>query len=321
LIASGPMVVESSPGEERAVPGDWRGFLSPKTRVRVGILALLLAVTYWSTLRHTLVGRWLADGNWSHGLLIPVFSVYFLATRRDDLFRATPKPSYVGAVILGVSLLTYFFFSWRVPMAYPRAVTLIGAIFGVTLLIGGWGVMRIAWFPILFLFLAVPLPDRQYVQMTMPLRQLASSVAAAVMPVFAEGLHTEAQAVVIDYVMPGRPPGTLNVEEACSGMRSTMAFVTLGVAMAYLGDRPGWQRLIMVALCVPIAVLCNTIRVTITGLLHVYGHADLARGTPHQLLGLLMFAVALSLFALVGYTLSHLFVEEPEHGPHASSAS
>ena len=315
------MVADSSPPGERGVPRNWGEFLSPRTCVRVGVLVLLLGVTYWTTVRHTLVGRWLADGNWSHGLLIPVFSIYFLSTRREALFRTTPKPSHLGALVLVVSLAIYFFFSWRLPMAYPRAVSLIGAIFGVTLLMGGWGVMRIAWFPILFLLLAVPLPDRQYVQMTMPLRQLASSVAAAVMPLFAEGLHTEAQAVVIDYVMPGRPPGTLNVEEACSGMRSTMAFVTLGVAMAYLGERPGWQRLIMVALCVPIAVLCNTIRVTITGLLHVHGHADLARGTAHELLGLLMFAVALSLFALIGYTLSHLFVEEPEDGPHASTAS
>ncbi len=321
MTASEPMVADSSPLTGGNLPRNWGEFFSPQTRVRMGILALLLVVTYWSTLRHTLVGRWLADGNWSHGLLIPVFSLYFLATRRDELFRTARRPSYLGAVILVASLAVYFVFSWRVPMAYPRAVSLIGAIFGVTLLMGGWGVMRIAWFPILFLLLAVPLPDRQYVQMTMPLRQLASSVSAAVMPLFADGLHTEAQAVVIDYVMPGRPPGTLNVEEACSGMRSTMAFVTLGVAMAYLGNRPGWQRLIMVGTCVPIAVFCNIIRVTITGLLYVNGHADLARGTAHQLLGILMFAVALSLFALIGYVLSHLFVEEPEDGSHAPAAT
>ena len=63
---------------------------------------------------------------------------------------------------------------------------------------------------------------------------------------------------------------------------------------------------------------------TVTGsrhLLHVNGHADLARGTAHQLLGILMFAVALSLFALIGYVLSHLFVEEPEDGSHAPAAT
>ncbi len=89
-----------------------------------------------------------------------------------------------------------------------------------------------------------------------------------------------------------------------------MAFVTLGVAMAYLGDRPTWQRLVMVFACVPIAIFCNTIRVTTTGLFFVYGHEDLARGTPHQLLGFAMLALALGSFSLLGYVLSHLFVED-----------
>ncbi|MGB2987212.1 MAG: exosortase/archaeosortase family protein, partial [Phycisphaerae bacterium] len=118
-------------------------------------------------------------------------------------------------------------------------------------------------------------------------------------------------AVVIDYVMPGMPPDSLKVEEACSGMRSLMAFVTLGVAMAYLGERPTWQRIVMILTCLPIAVLCNTIRVTVTGLLIVTGHPELARGTAHQMLGILMFGIALGLFALVGTVVDHLFVEEP----------
>ena len=68
----------------------------------------------------------------------------------------------------------------------------------------------------------------------------------------------------------------------------------------------------MILSCVPIAVFCNTIRVTVTGLLHVYGRQDLSRGTPHQLLGILMLGIAMGLFALIGYVLSHLLVEEPD---------
>jgi exosortase len=170
--------------------------------------------------------------------------------------------------------------------------------------------MRVAWFPILFLLLAVPLPQSLYVDLTFPLRKFATAASAAIMPVFVSGLYTEAQAVVIDYILPNGTRGQLNVEEACSGMRLLMAFVTLGVAMAYLGDRPNWQRLVMVAGCVPIAIFCNTIRVTTTGLFFVYGHEDLAKGTPHQLLGLAMLAIALASFGLLGYLLNHLFVEE-----------
>ncbi len=274
------------------------------------LVALMLAV-YWGTVKHTLVARWIGDGNWSHGWLIPVFSLYFLAIRREALFRARVQASYLGAIILAVSLSAYFFFSWQLPMAYPRGLTIIGAIFGLTLLMGGWGVMRIAWFPILFLLFAVPLPDRLYVSLTMPLREFASAAAAMLMPLVAPGLQTEAQAVVIDYVRPGMPPGTLNVEEACSGMRLLTAFVALGVAMTYIEERPHWQRLILVLSCLPVALMCNVIRVTTTGLLYIYGHEELARGTPHQLLGLVMLGIALGLFATLGYILNRLFVEEP----------
>lgn len=286
------------------------GLFTTGVCVRLGIVVLLLAIVYAGIIKNILVARWISDGNWSHGWLIPAFSLYFLGTRHEQLLRIRFKPSYVGAVVLVLSLAMYFVSGWIFRMAYPQAVSIVGSILGVTLLLGGWGLIKLAWFPILFLLLAIPLPQRAYFALTQPLREVASSVAASTMPFFATGLHTEAQSVVIDYVMPGKPPNRLNVEEACSGMRSMMAFVTLGVAMAYLGNRAVWQRLVLVAACVPIAVFCNTIRVTVTGLMFVHGREDLARGTPHQLLGILMFAIALGLFSLIGFLLNHLFVEE-----------
>lgn len=288
----------------------WGDLFPPTTCLRLAVVSGLLLVAYWSVLRVNLVSRWLNEADWSHGWLIPLFSLYFLVMRRDQLMRVRPAPHYLGAVILAFSLALYFISAWRLRMAYPQAVSIVGAIFGLTLLLGGWSVMRVAWFPIVFLLFAIPFPQRLYVALTIPLRELASTVAAAVMPIFASGLHTEAQAVVIDYVMPGYGTGQLNVDEACSGMRSLMAFVTLGVAVAYVHERPMWQRGILILSCVPIAVFCNTIRVTITGLLYVFNHRDLAQGTPHTLLGVAMFAAALGLYSLIGYVLNHLFIDE-----------
>ena len=293
----------------------WDDVIPPITRVRIAIVSGLLLLAYWGVVRSNLIARWIHDDNWSHGWLIPLFSIYFLISRREQLLNVRPKPNYLGIVVLTLSLSMYFLSAWILRMGYPQAVSIVGAILGVTLLMGGWPVMRIAWFPILFLLLAIPLPQSMYVSLTMPLRECASTVAAAVMPLLAPGLHTEAQAVVIDYSMPGHGIGQLNVEEACSGMRSLMAFVTLGVAMAYIHERPAWHRGVMLVCCIPLAVFCNTIRVTATGLLYVYGHRDLAQGTPHALLGVVMFAIALGLFMLIGYVLNHLVVEEPDERP------
>ena len=290
----------------------WGEIIAPAARVQIAIVAAVFVLAYWGPIRNLLVSRWISDGNWSHGWLIPPLSLYFLGTQRDEFAVATPRRSYLGALVLALSLTVYFLGAWRFRMGYPQAVSMIGAIAGITLLLGGWSVLRTAWFSIAFLWFAIPLPQRIYYDLTFPLRKIATTVSAALMPLFAPGLHTDAQSVVIDYTWPGVSQGTLNVEEACSGMRLMMAFVVLGVAMAFLFVRSWWQRAIMVASCIPIAVFCNTIRVTVTGLLHVHGRPDLSRGTPHQLLGILTLGVAMGLFSLLGYILSHLMVEEPE---------
>lgn len=285
---------------------------------RAVIVAALVVLVYWDPLRHVVISEWIKNDNWSHGWLIPVFSLYFLYYRRDQLRRVRPRGNYLGGVVLVASLVLYFVSGWAWRMGYPQAVSIVGVVFGVTLLLGGWAVMRAAWFPICFLLLAIPLPNWLYADLTRPLREIASSASAAILPILVPGLFTEAQAVVIDFAIPGGAMGSLNVEEACSGMRLLITIFTLGVAMAYLGDRPVWQRIVMVLMTIPIAIFCNVIRVTATGVAFVYGHNELASGTPHQVAGIVTLGIALGLIALVGYVLSHLFVDVPEEDPRGA---
>ena len=282
--------------------------------MRIVVLSGLFLLVYWQTIERDLVWKWTHDGNWSHGWLVPLFSLYFLASRRDQLARCPDRPSYVGAVVMALSLAVGFVGGWGLRFGYVMTLSMLGVLWGLMLLLGGWAWLRIGWFAVAFLFFAMPLPQEIYARVTMPLRILASQAAAAIMPLFVSGLYTEAQSVVIDYSIPGKPPGSLNVEDACSGMRLMMSFVALGVAMAYLGNRPTWQRIIMVLCCVPIAIMCNTIRVVLTGLLHVYGYQEYAAGTPHQLLGIAMLLLALGSYALIGWVLSNVYVDQPVNG-------
>lgn len=285
--------------------------------VQIVILAVLLGAVYWQTIKTAMVYRWINDGTWSYGWLVPLFSIYFLSTQREVLAAVVRRMSYAGLVVMLASLACYFMTIWVYPYSYPRALTLLGVIVGLTLFLGGWDVLRAAWFPIAFLAFAIPLPQSIYVQMTMPLQKLASIVTTTVLSLLPD-VHAEVSGIVIDYSY-GSVFGHLNVEQACSGMRSMMAIVTLGVAMAYLGMRPAWQRIVMVICCVPIAIFCNIVRVTTTGLLHVFKDSPVGRSlhfewftgaTPHALLGMVTFMVALGLFVLVGWVLGNLMVEE-----------
>lgn len=271
--------------------------------------AILFGLTCW-LYRMPIDGmifKWKTDGNWSHGWLVPLFSAYFLVVHRDRLLAAPRRGNLLGLPVVVGSVALMFFAALKHTL-YPQQVTLVPCLLGIVLLVWGWRVLHVAWFPIVYLMFAVPLPRWLYFEVTFPLRRIASLAGGMLLSLIPD-VYTQVQGLVIDYTYLGRV-GSLNVEEACSGMRLIMALCALGVAMAYLGDRPLWHRVIMVLSCVPIAVFCNTLRVFTTGVFHVYGHEDWAQGTAHELVGLGMLPIALGLFAAVGYVLKHLFVDE-----------
>lgn len=279
------------------------------------VLGALLTGLYWYEIRR-LIYVWSTQGNWSHGFVVPLVSLYFVWLRRDVLLRTTPRTSWFGLVILAGSLAMYLASAFVLRMNYPQAVSLVGVIAGLVLFLGGWGVLRHVWLAVVYLLFAIPLPGDIYVSMTMPLRKLAAQVVAGVLS-FLPGVVAQAQGVIVEMDYAGQTRA-LEVADACSGMRVLMGLCALGVAFAFLIDRPPWQRIVLVLLCVPIAVFTNLVRVATTGVFWLLGWEGLAEGTGHTVWGIVMYALALGLFFGVGWILDHLFVEEPEPLPTAS---
>ena len=286
--------------------------LPPAVYIKIAILAGLL---YWFF--HIEIGkivsRWISDPNWSHGFLIPLFSLYFLHQNRLQLFSIKTKPSWLfglgGLVFL---LIVYWLNTVQFKFAYGDALIGIAAIGATVLFVGGWPLIKLTWLPIAYLFFAVPLPGRLYTQITQPMQRLAAHVSAFVLNGIPE-LEASISGVIIDVVYRGQPlVPSLEVAEACGGMRLLMAFVALGVAMAYLHWRPMWQRGVLLLSTVPIAVLCNVIRVFITSLIYIFWDPQYAQGIYHDMLGILMLPLAFSLYGGLAWLMSNLFVEETE---------
>ena len=281
------------------------------------ISAVLLWFIFGGSIRY-MITKWLTDENWSHGFLVPVFSLYFLLMHRKEIVTAPRSTNPLGLLLILASLGGYYY-AFMHRWGYPQYFAIIPTLLGMVLFLGGWGVLKKVWLPICYLIFAVPLPASMYFKLTFPLRRISSTVAGKLLGMLPD-VYTYVQGVVIEY-QHGERISSLNVDEACSGMRLLVAFCALGVAVAYLAQRPVWQRIVMVGCCVPIAIFCNMLRVFITGLLSVYGYEDWARGTAHGLLGLLMLLVALGLFGLVGYVLSNLFVEAPDESEEEAQAA
>jgi exosortase len=245
--------------------------------------------------------------------LIPLFSLYFLHQNRHKIVALTPRPSWVfglGSLLFFVGL--YFLNTVQLKFAYGEALIFIAVLGATVLFVGGWRLIQQTWLPIAYLFFAVPLPQRLYMQITMPMRKMAAAAATALLNVLPD---TEAvvRGVVIDVLYKGKPlEPSLDVAEACSGMRLLMAFVALGVAMAYLHYRPIWQRLVLLASTIPIAILCNVVRVTVTALIYILWDPQYAQGIYHDLLGMLMLPLAFGFYGGLAWLMSNLMVEEAE---------
>lgn len=285
--------------------------LNVHTYIKIGIIGLLFYYLFANELAR-IVPRWFSDPSWSHGILIPLFSLYFLNQKKEEILNLQPQPSYLGLGLLIFGILFYFFDIAYLRYGYLQPLTMIGTLGAVVLFLGGWKLLKYTWLPVAFLIFAVPLPQRYYVSITMPMRKLAATVAGALLGSVNE-IETTVNGVVIDVFYNGQPvEPALNVADACSGMRLLMAFLALGVAMAYLHKRPIWQRLILLASTIPIAVFCNIVRVTVTGFIYVLAAPKYAQGIYHDALGFAMLPLAFGLYSLLAWFMENLFVDEQE---------
>jgi exosortase len=278
-------------------------------------MAIIGALVYY--LFHNEIGgiirQWFNDASWSHGILIPLFSIYFLNLSKKEILNAPTKPNYLGLFFLVCAILFYAF-NVVSPSGYGyfRQIAVVGVLGAVMLFLGGWSLLKYTWLPIAYLVFAIPLPDYATKPITIPMRLWAATAATAILNLVPK-LEATASGVVIDIIYKGRHiEPALDVAEACSGIRLLTAFLALGVAMAYLHYRPIWQRLVLLASTIPIAILCNIVRVTITGLIHVLIDPQYAQGIYHDLLGMAMLPLAFGLYGLLAWFMSNLFVESTE---------
>ncbi len=267
-------------------------------------------------------------GNWSHALIVPLISAYFVYQNTDRIATTASRVYWPGLPVL---ILGMFCFAWGI---YPgrndmlQGYSMILSLFGMVLFLLGPKMMRILWFPILYLALAVKISDRYWEQIAWYLQLIAAKSSTVVLQLIGIDAAVEGSTIELWFMRGGQlVSDKLNVAEACSGLRMLMAFIALGTAMAYLVQRPWWHRLLMLALTVPIAVAVNVGRVSTLGLLTIF-KKDLASGDFHVFVGILMLIPAAGLFWLVGWVLDQIMIRgddpprttrisPPQHGQAA----
>lgn len=304
---------------------------SQATRLWVGLTVLfffLLYSSYFERLfrivtKSTTDDGWLApfwrlttlqlNPDWAHVLVIPFLSLYFIYLHRHEV-AGTPRRVYLpGLAVFLASIMSFIFWVFPGRNDMFQGISMVFSLLGMVLFLFGPSMLRILWFPLLYLLFTVKVADQWWDHFAWKLQGLAASGGALLLRIAGLALDMDAQVrgSTIDVWNHGVPlQRALDVAQACAGLRSLMAFVALGVAIAFIYRRPWWQRLVLIASTIPIAVLINMARVATVGILAAKINPSLAGGDFHITVGMLMLIPAAGLFLLLSWVMQNIFVPD-----------
>ena len=277
----------------------------PAFLISVGVLLLLFCGAYYNTIYY-LVEQWF-EPDYIYGFFVIPFSIFLLWDRRAMLKDAKIKFCAWGIPIVLVGTLMSWYALYRYRLTVD-AGTIVIVLLGLVLLVGGWQIMRWAWPGVFFLFFMVSLPD----YMSLGLRNLLQEICTKGSVFILNILGVSAMAEGSTIVLPDSDP--LNVATACSGLRTLMLFFAACTGAALYVRRHIAIKIIMVVSAVPIAIFCNTMRITATSLVHM---VDTEAGkAAHEYAGLVMMPLAIFILWLELTLIEKLFVvESDEHQP------
>ena len=258
-------------------------------------IVLMLAGFAW-LYRHVivkLVHDWATDDNYSHGFLILPLALYLVWERRSRLAQIEIRPRALGLAIMLVSVGVLAAGTLGAELFLMR-ISMLGVLSGVIVFLCGWGYLRALAFPIAFLLLMIPLPVIIFNQIAFPLQLLASQAGESVLMLFGIPVLREGNVIVLAHT-------TLEVAEACSGIRSLVSLITLGIVYGYFSDPRTSVRVAIALSTIPVAIIANGLRVAGTGVAAQYYGSAAAEGFFHEFSGWVVFVVAFAAIFGVRY--------------------
>jgi exosortase len=253
--------------------------------VTIAWVSVLLAVCYAPILA-ALVRQWDGDPDMGHGFFVPVIAGFIAWKKRDQMAATRATPNWWGLAIMLWAGFQLYIATLGAELFLART-SLVISIIGAVLLLGGTKYLRIFGFPLFLLFFMVPIPAVIYNQITFPLQILASRVAENTIDLLQIPVYREGNILIL-------PQQTLNVVEACSGIRSLLTLTFLALVYGYFFEKRTWVRIVLFFSTIPIAIAANAGRVAFTGIVSQF-KPELAEGWFHEAQGWVIFMIGLTI--------------------------
>jgi len=254
-----------------------------------GVLLILWALLFWPIVPE-LWTIWMGNSNNSHGVLVPLIAAFLIWRKRKEIRWAEANPSLWGLGLLVASLVLYLV-SLRAHVAFSARLAMVASLAGLAWWNLGDRIFRQLLFPLAFLIFMVPVPDSISSKIAFPLQVFATSASA-------KGIRAVGIPVLHEGNMLYFAKTSLEVTEACSGIRSMLAYLTLGVLFTHLagGAIGRIGKAILLISTIPLALFVNILRISGTGVLAAFFGGQVARGFLHEFSGLVVFAFGFVLF-------------------------
>jgi len=241
------------------------------TLVLLGVLTLTLVVSYWAMLG-MMAASW-SQPQYSHGYLVPVFALVLLWMRREPLASVTNRERLIGlgALLFFLAIRVY---AARVRMAALDMYTFVPALLAVVMMMGGWRLLRWAGPAVLFLAFMFPLSAKLERMFLDPLQSIAMRGGTYALQTTGMETYNSGNVIYIrDYEGVEQ---VLNVAEACSGLNMLTIFSAMSVALVFIMPGALWEKIVVVASALPIAIFVNVARILVYGTLRYFseGAAD-----------------------------------------------
>jgi exosortase len=253
--------------------------------IQVAWFAALAIACYFPILKRLAI-QWSEDPDMGHGFFVPLVVGAIVWQRREELAETEIRPNWWGLLVVLFGSAQMMLGTLGVELFTSRTafvVTVIGAVW----FLGGTPLLKKLAFPLALLFLMVPIPAVVYNQITFRLQLLASRLADGALEFLSIPVVREGN--ILDL-----PNMRLSVVEACSGIRSLLTLTFLSLVYGYFFEKRLWVRVALFLSTIPIAILANGSRVTITGILSQI-KPDLAEGFFHESTGWILFMISLGL--------------------------
>lgn len=262
---------------------------------QITAISILFLIVFHHTLLK-LISDWASDDNYSHGFLIPFISGYMVWQKRDDITKQNISPNLLGLLALILGMVMHIIGNIGAEL-FTMRMAMIVTLTGLLVYLAGTSVTKKLALPFAYLIFMVPIPAILWNQIAFPLQLFAAGVTETAVDVIGIPILREGNILHL-------PNTTLEVVDACSGLRSLVSLLALSAAFAYFVNLNKPLKWILFLSAIPIAVFVNVLRLMLTAMAAHWISPDTADGFLHDFSGMIMFALAFGILLVLYFFLT-----------------